>query len=48
MLEELKELGVTQASYDAYRIKIGDGCLLYTSGLTREANWCTVCQVTTR
>ena len=25
MLEELKELGVTQASYDAYRIKIGDG-----------------------
>ena len=25
MLEELKELGVTQAGYDAYRIKIGDG-----------------------
>ena len=25
MLEELKELGVAQAGYDAYRIKIGDG-----------------------
>lgn len=25
MIEELKELGVTKAGYDAYRIKIGDG-----------------------
>ena len=25
MLEELKELGVAQTGYDAYRIKIGDG-----------------------